>query len=143
MYYYYTDGERGPLVTRGYSSETKIEGLDTSGWYLRVGQPSANYTNKTSEFDIWNPTTLTWDVNPNQAVLEDIQALELKNLENQKLVQQVLTERKAKLVASDWTQLADIPAETKALWEPYRQALRDITSQPNYPFNITWPNPPN
>jgi hypothetical protein len=53
----------------------------------------------------------------------------------------VRAERNQKLQACDWTQLSDIPAETKALWEPYRQALRDITDQPD-PFNIIWPTPP-
>lgn len=50
-------------------------------------------------------------------------------------------ERNQKLQASDWTQLADIPSETKSLWEPYRQALRDVTLQAD-PFNIVWPSPP-
>jgi hypothetical protein len=54
----------------------------------------------------------------------------------------VREKRNQLLLASDWTQLADIPAETKALWEPYRQALRDVTDQPGYPYNIVWPTPP-
>jgi hypothetical protein len=41
----------------------------------------------------------------------------------------------------DWTQLADIPNETKTIWSEYRQSLRDITSQTN-PFSITWPVKP-
>jgi hypothetical protein len=53
----------------------------------------------------------------------------------------VRTERNRRLQACDWTQLSDIPAETKALWEPYRQELRDVTDQPD-PFNIVWPTPP-
>jgi hypothetical protein len=53
----------------------------------------------------------------------------------------VRAERNQKLQTCDWTQLSDIPAETKALWEPYRQELRDITDQPD-PFNIIWPTPP-
>jgi hypothetical protein len=53
----------------------------------------------------------------------------------------VRAERNRRLQACDWTQLSDIPAETKTLWEPYRQALRDITDQPD-PFNIVWPTPP-
>lgn len=51
-------------------------------------------------------------------------------------------QRNALLAASDWTQLADIPQETKVLWEPYRQALRDIPDQPKYPLEIVWPTPP-
>ena len=38
---------------------------------------------------------------------------------------------------SDWTQLSDSPVD-KAAWALYRQALRDITKQPD-PFNISWP----
>jgi hypothetical protein len=54
----------------------------------------------------------------------------------------VRNKRNQLLQQSDWTQLSDISAETKALWEPYRQALRDITEQPGYPFSIVWPTPP-
>lgn len=53
----------------------------------------------------------------------------------------VRADRNQRLQATDWTQLADIPAQTKSLWEPYRQALRDVTSQSD-PFNIVWPTPP-
>ena len=51
--------------------------------------------------------------------------------------------RNRKLRASDWSVLPDVPitAEKRAEWETYRQALRDITTQPD-PFNITWPTPP-
>lgn len=42
---------------------------------------------------------------------------------------------------SDWTQLADSPAD-KAAWATYRQQLRDITVQPGYPLDIVWPQPP-
>jgi hypothetical protein len=45
------------------------------------------------------------------------------------------------LAECDWTQLADIPTETKELWTSYRTQLRDITSQPN-PFSINWPVKP-
>jgi hypothetical protein len=41
----------------------------------------------------------------------------------------------------DWTQLSDIPSETKSIWTTYRQELRDITNQAN-PFNIVWPVKP-
>ncbi len=41
----------------------------------------------------------------------------------------------------DWTQLNDIPSETKSIWTTYRQELRDITNQTN-PFNIVWPVKP-
>lgn len=45
------------------------------------------------------------------------------------------------LAETDWTQLPDVPLVTKEAWATYRQALRDVTLQPN-PFNIVWPQPP-
>lgn len=55
----------------------------------------------------------------------------------------VKAERKGKLVACDWTVLTDVPMSDskREQWEVYRQALRDISNQPD-PFNITWPTPP-
>ena len=45
------------------------------------------------------------------------------------------------LLECDWTQLSDIPAEIKTIWQSYRQELRDVTTQSN-PFNIVWPVKP-
>lgn len=41
----------------------------------------------------------------------------------------------------DWTQVADAPVDKQA-WATYRQALRDITNQPGFPWDLTWPEPP-
>ena len=60
-------------------------------------------------------------------------------LENQWFI--IRETRNELLAECDWTQLADIPTETKSIWSEYRQSLRDITSQTN-PFNITWPVKP-
>jgi hypothetical protein len=46
------------------------------------------------------------------------------------------------LQSSDWTQLPDVPLETKQAWAIYRQALRDITTQQGYPFEVIWPIKP-
>lgn len=50
--------------------------------------------------------------------------------------------RNIMLIESDWTQAADVPQTTKDKWAPYRQALRDLTSQEGFPFNITFPQKP-
>ena len=44
------------------------------------------------------------------------------------------------LARTDWTQIPDAPVDADA-WAPYRQALRDITSQAD-PFAIVWPEQP-
>lgn len=62
----------------------------------------------------------------------------MKDAEQAKSVRQQRTE---KLKDSDWTQLADAPVD-KAAWATYRQALRDITAQPGFPWSVDWPVAP-
>ena len=45
------------------------------------------------------------------------------------------------LTKCDWTQLADSTAD-KPAWATYRQALRDVTVQDGFPWNVTWPQEP-
>lgn len=54
----------------------------------------------------------------------------------------VLLQRSIMLQQSDWSQMADTPEATKLAWQPYRQALRDIPSQPGYPMDVIFPTPP-
>lgn len=43
----------------------------------------------------------------------------------------------------DWTQLPDAPIASaeKTAWAAYRQALRDLPNDPNWP-SLSWPTPP-
>lgn len=52
-------------------------------------------------------------------------------------------ERNRRLTASDWivARSAEAGQPVPAAWQAYRQALRDITEQPD-PLQITWPTPP-
>lgn len=45
------------------------------------------------------------------------------------------------LADCDWTQLPDVPERLRSAWATYRQALRDITKQPD-PTLLVWPTPP-
>ena len=53
--------------------------------------------------------------------------------------------RNSKLTACDWTQSPDNPmaSATKTAWATYRQALRDLTKETGFPWNVTWPTDPN
>ena len=53
----------------------------------------------------------------------------------------VRNERDRRIAETDWTQYQDTSLALKVYWAPYRQALRDITTQPD-PFNIVWPEQP-
>ena len=63
----------------------------------------------------------------------------------QPTTEQLTTAARAKrnqlLTVSDWTQVIDAPVD-QAAWAVYRQALRDITSQPEFPETIIWPTQP-
>lgn len=53
----------------------------------------------------------------------------------------VREQRDQKLKYSDWTQVSDAPVD-KAAWATYRQALRDLTKEAGFPWDITWPAQP-
>lgn len=53
----------------------------------------------------------------------------------------VRADRNKRLADSDWTQLPDAPVD-HAAWATYRQELRDVSSQPGFPWEITWPEEP-
>lgn len=84
----------------------------------------------TSQGDSW---MLGWMVRPLTA--------EQQSAKQTQKAASVRAERTQKLSASDWTQVADAPVD-KAAWAAYRQALRDITSQAGFPWEVTWPVKP-
>jgi len=68
----------------------------------------------------------------------DADAITAKDAEQAKSVRQ---QRDDKLKATDWTQVSDAPVD-KTVWATYRQALRDLTKEQGFPWEITWPTEP-
>jgi hypothetical protein len=66
---------------------------------------------------------------------------EAKTAKDTEQAKSVRTTRDEKLKDSDWTQVADAPID-KAVWATYRQALRDVTAQSGFPWEVTWPTQP-
>ena len=83
---------------------------------------------------IWKPTFIVRD-----ATQEELEIRINAESENQRFYRNKL------LLASDFFNVIDSPlTETKKQeYIIYRQALRDITSQEGFPFNIQWPQKPN
>lgn len=50
-------------------------------------------------------------------------------------------QRNQLLTECDWTIITDSPVDKQA-WTTYRQALRDLPTQPGFPHTITWPQKP-
>lgn len=61
--------------------------------------------------------------------------------EEAKAAAAVREERNEKLKKTDWTQVADAPVD-KAVWATYRQALRDVSTQTGFPWDVQWPIEP-
>lgn len=107
------------------------DSLDLTQFYQCNGCVDVTITNgvvtgispNTTAWNTWN------DTQPNQTTLEAEEA----RIQRDKL-----------LTACDWTQMADSPldADTKVAWATYRQALRDVTLQENFPTEIIWPVEP-
>lgn len=94
----------------------------TGEWYYS-GAGFVKIPDPPSAFHRWSQDRLEW------------------TLDEEKAWASVRSSRDARLRTCDWTQLSDIPEQTRVAWIQYRQLLRDITSQPD-PLSIQWPNPP-
>ena len=68
----------------------------------------------------------------------DDEAKAAKDAEQAKSVRE---QRNQKLKDSDWTQVADAPVN-KTDWATYRQALRDISKESGFPWDVQWPTAP-
>jgi hypothetical protein len=115
-------GERGP----------SLDWIKSEGYYvITVWKPYDHATEKlvSAAPHLYDGMCCLVDVEPLTA--EELQA----RVDTQWQV--VRTQRNQMLKDTDWTQLSDSPVD-KTAWALYRQALRDITQQPD-PFNITWP----
>ena len=86
------------------------------------------YVEKQGEMYVGKYDVLPLNVNELARVFED----EVKGIKYK---------RNQLLVESDWTQVEDSPVN-KESWKVYRQALRDITFQDGYPFEVIWPSAP-
>lgn len=101
-----------------------FEGLDTE-YYIEGSETIVKLPTKPAEYCVFDYATKQW-VDPRTAATEWVL---------------VRARRDELLAQSDWTQLPDVPLPTKDAWATYRQALRDVTMQPD-PFNIVWPTAP-
>lgn len=124
----------------GTSFPTNPSAATLAAWnvfdVLQVQRPEENYANNVYEGSpqkingVW---TQVWNTVP----ATDDETVE----RTQRQAEQVRAERNQRLAACDWTQLADSTAD-KTAWATYRQALRDITTQQGFPWEVTWPDQP-
>ena len=119
----------------GVSFPRDMTNLDTSDWHCYPVQPAPQpaETGKTAQRIMPELVNGVW-----------YEQWELVDITQEQIDEQwaaVRAERNEKLAACDWTQLPDTPVDSAA-WATYRQALRDITTQPTFPTFVQWPEQP-
>ena len=88
-----------------------------------------NKKNQPSKYHSYNDVNHVWSISAENQINLDKDEARYK--------------RDQLLAESDWTQLSDVTNINKEAWTTYRQALRDITNQNNFPHGIVWPVIPN
>ena len=69
-----------------------------------------------------------------------ITAAQIEVMLQETLRKAATAERNKLLAETDWTALNDTTANPK--WVKYRQDLRDVTAQKEFPKNVEWPTKP-
>jgi len=118
---------RNPIYNRFNSVDCEIEHPEY-GWIPFTASPS-----DPEEYgrDLYNEIIQSQNIAPYQPPSDDAVAEEIRSIRN------------SLITKTDWTQLPDVPEKIKSEWAAYRQALRDVPEQPDFPYNIVWPDKPN
>ena len=109
--------------------------------------PEEDQSATLGELEVYGSETLTLDADRKVVVVvrsvEPMPQDQVTALEDAK-ASAIRSERNALLSASDWVVILHTEKGTNipALWELYRQALRDITAQAGFPHSVTWPTKP-
>lgn len=110
------------------ADESYIEGsYNDITYYIENNEP-IEISEKPSPYAVFDYATKEWVLNTTLATND------------------ILSKRRKLLLDSDWTDT--LSAKTRLgddlynQWQVYRQALRDITTQPGYPLNVEWPVAP-
>jgi hypothetical protein len=84
------------------------------------------------------------DIATAKIAADKIIAAERETITSEMIIARVRADRDFRLTQSDWTQLSDVTLSPIQLaqWKEYRQQLRDITLQTDFPTNIVWPEKP-
>lgn len=80
------------------------------------------------------------DTHEDATVRDDNEYIRIEQLSKNEMIERARNQRRFLLEETDIECLSD-RQPSEAMIE-YRQALRDITEQPTFPYNIVWPQKP-
>lgn len=125
------------LPIQAHEGETAIEGVANDHTQYVLDGKITDYTPEQLLAKRAVPYGYTWDI----ATMSAVKVAEDSEI-TAYLATQARTKRDRLLTASDWAQASDQSPAIKTLWQPYRQALRDIPQQAGFPVTIDWPTAP-
>jgi len=105
---------------------------------VRIETPEYPVNDYMYKLDLPSLVDGVWSIN---WVQQDSQ----ERLDNKRILSRTIREgRDILLSKSDWTQMPDVTLtdDKKSAWLAYRQDLRDLTNQPNFPWEFNWPIKP-
>lgn len=115
-----------PTTPYQYSMEDGVEQKHDGNWYVKyILGP------------IFNDVVV--DGKKITAAQQEAEYKARKDAEQSENVRQT---RNRMLLDCDWTQVKDVPVAFSDKWKTYRQALRDVTTQTGFPWNVQWPTKP-
>ena len=115
-----------------FPKDIPLETLASYNVYPLTVADRPSYNNLTEDTVLNTPTEVNGAWIQSYSVVQKLKDDAAKNIRR---------ERNDMLSESDWTQVADAPVD-KTAWATYRQALRDITAQEGFPFDVTFPTKP-
>jgi hypothetical protein len=131
LYYFYLK-DNNNFITQ----MAQLVGEQVDAW--KIANPDFTEIDKDT-YDSLTPFAGKWQVTSNGF----IQVPDRSDYDNAALV--VDLQQKELLNATDWYVIKAVDTGTliPTNWQTYRQQLRDVSKQSGYPYNVTWPTPPN
>jgi hypothetical protein len=110
--------------------------------YIEGEANDINYYVKDGEFVYRGPPPSVWSVWNGTAWIDPRTEQQIYDDASN----DVRSQRDKLLSETDWTDTASAPVRLGQVvydnWQLYRQQLRDVPSQPGFPFNVVWPVKP-
>jgi hypothetical protein len=130
---------RAAFPNTSFPEQLAVELIGDMGFDVVLEGPQAQPTRYQTAFrDGVEEINGKWFTKYSVADMEE----EAKTAKDAEQAKSMRDQRNQKLSDSDWTQGKDIPDSVSTPWATYRQALRDLTTQSGFPWEVTWPTEP-
>jgi len=133
------DKRTGQVLTSGYTGEAVVHNYETEDIGVLVTEELLEHD--ACYVDLNDMKAVKTDKRPSNVHYFDIGSKEWV-IDGEMLANQMRLERDNSLKDTDWSQLPDVGESIKQSYAEYRRALRDITDQEGFPYNVTWPTKP-